>query len=537
MTGRRLLAALPVLGLALYPLSQALAGNVGVLPLFTADIMRAAGAALALAVALLVLVLAIGRGRPAAAIWLAWALLAFVSYGWLLANGWLPGGRDPEAWTTALAHTLASLALASVVARPWSQRPRDPVPLVILAAAMLAVNLLTAAWALPSRAAAVPAAVAALTARPPSVPRATAARPARDIYYIVLDGFGRPDVLQQFYGADLAPVIAHLRDRGFYVPDRARSNYAQTYLSISSTLNLGYLDGVAAAIGRGSADRRPLGQAIADNALFGLAREAGYDIAVVASDYDATRAFSAVQHCDCEQFGLTDLEEATLAATPLAALPLTHWTNDAHRRKVLSAFAALERPVAAPGRTFTFAHLISPHPPFVFYADGRPRTPSRTLLGLGDGDHFPGRPLEYIDGYREQSQFIARRMVQVIDTLLDRPGPKPAIVIHGDHGPGSMLRWEAPGSTNMDERFGIFAAYYLPDDGDAADAGSNAPRVPPDALYATMTPINGARALASRYLGVRLPFVPDRSEFSTWSHPYDLLPIAAERSTSPISGQ
>ena len=39
----------------------------------------------------------------------------------------------------------------------------------------------------------------------------------------------------------------------------------------------------------------------------------------------------------------------------------------------------------------------------------------------------------------------------MIDTLLDRPGPKPAIVIHGDHGPGSMLRWRfAPVVTLFD---------------------------------------------------------------------------------------
>ena len=524
MRARRLLTALSVLGFALYPLSLALATNVGVLPLPAGDVWRAALAAVGLATALLTLMFVVTRGRQASAQWLGYAALIFVSYGWLLANGWLFSSNDPEAWTTALTHTIVSLAVATALVLPWSARPRDPVPLGILAVAMLSVNLLTAAWALPARGERWRETLTALVTAPSrqassasAVAPAPVPAPSRDIYYIVVDAFGRPDVLRQYYGLELAPFLEHLRQRGFYIPDQARSNYAQTYLSIGATLNFDYIDRVAQAVGHDSSDRRPLGQAIADNALMEAARQAGYRIAVVTSDYEATRSFARAEQCDCEQFGLSGLEEATIAATPLAALPLNRWTTDAHRRKVLASFAALERPLETAGHTLTFAHIVSPHPPFVFYADGRPRTPPRTLFGFGDGDHFRGGPAEYADGYRQQAEYIAARLTQLVDTLLARPGPNPAIVIHGDHGPGSMLRWEDPNNTNMDERFGILAAYYFP-----GDSGTAAP------LYSTMTPVNGARALASRYFNVRLPFLPDRSQFSTWRHPYDLRPVPAE---------
>ena len=57
-----------------------------------------------------------------------------------------------------------------------------------------------------------------------------------DIYYIILDGYGRSDVLKR-YGYDNSPFLNSLRDLGFVVAECAQSNYAQTKLSVSSSLN------------------------------------------------------------------------------------------------------------------------------------------------------------------------------------------------------------------------------------------------------------------------------------------------------------
>ena len=43
--------------------------------------------------------------------------------------------------------------------------------------------------------------------------------------------------------------------------------------------------------------------------------------------------------------------------------------------------------------------------------------------------------------------------------------------------------------------------------------------------FENISPVNGARALATRYLGVELPFLPEKSAFSTWSRPYDFIPV------------
>ena len=62
-----------------------------------------------------------------------------------------------------------------------------------------------------------------------------------DIYYIVLDGYGREDILDEYYKFDNSEVVDYLVSRSFIVPANAHSNYHRTVLSISSTLNMNYI--------------------------------------------------------------------------------------------------------------------------------------------------------------------------------------------------------------------------------------------------------------------------------------------------------
>src|SRR5207244_7041298 len=70
-----------------------------------------------------------------------------------------------------------------------------------------------------------------------------------DIYYIILDGYGRQDVLKDLYGFDNSDFIQFLQSRGFYVADQARANYCSTVPSLASSLNRTYLTGLAARYG------------------------------------------------------------------------------------------------------------------------------------------------------------------------------------------------------------------------------------------------------------------------------------------------
>jgi hypothetical protein len=335
----------------------------------------------------------------------------------------------------------------------------------------------------------------------------------RDIYYVILDGFGRPDILKARYGLDLDTFVAGLKSRGFDVPARSQSNYAQTFLSIGSSLNLSYLDSVATAVE--SSDRRVLDYLIQNNALMKLAKRSGYRVLAVGSDYAATERVAAADSCHCDQFGLHEVEATAINLTPLRALPLARWTYGGHRRKIEASLRSLRDMASEPGPKLVFAHLLSPHPPFVFRHDGSAAENGTRMYSFLDGSQYPGSDGEYAAGYSGQARFVADRLLAAIDTMLARPGPRPVIVVHGDHGPGSTWDWKDLRGDKGRERMGIFSAYHVPHDD-------------PDPLPDDITPVNGMRVLANRYLGTALPALPDVSRTSTWKQPYKFETLVAE---------
>ena len=64
---------------------------------------------------------------------------------------------------------------------------------------------------------------------------------APDVYYLVLDGYSRKDVLAELYEYDNSAFLSDLDTRGFYVAHDSTSNYMQTLHSLASALNFEYL--------------------------------------------------------------------------------------------------------------------------------------------------------------------------------------------------------------------------------------------------------------------------------------------------------
>ena len=70
---------------------------------------------------------------------------------------------------------------------------------------------------------------------------------APDIYYIILDAYGREDVLMEMFNYDNTSFLRFLESKGFYVAECSQSNYAQTMLSLTSSLNFDYLDSLTSS--------------------------------------------------------------------------------------------------------------------------------------------------------------------------------------------------------------------------------------------------------------------------------------------------
>ena len=63
-----------------------------------------------------------------------------------------------------------------------------------------------------------------------------------DVYFILLDKYGRSDALKAYFNYDNSEFIQGLEDLGFWVADCSRSNYSFTVMSLASQLNLDYVE-------------------------------------------------------------------------------------------------------------------------------------------------------------------------------------------------------------------------------------------------------------------------------------------------------
>jgi hypothetical protein len=360
-------------------------------------------------------------------------------------------------------------------------------------------------------------------------PKPEAGQP--DIYYIILDGYGRQDVLEENLDLDNSEFVSFLRDRGFFVADEGRSNYAQTVLSLASSLNMEYLDGVQESMGEDSLNVKPLARLVRHSQVRRILESLGYKTVALTTGYRRTEIEDADLFIEAPQEGLSTLESLltqTSALMPFyelahaASLPVAYPGYLAHRSRVEFSLQELEQMPELDGPKFVFVHVVIPHPPFVFDKDGQP-LPQDHFYELADASDYWGDPQEYIQGYSDQVVFLDPRIETIVSKLiLDSPAP-PIIIIQGDHGPGSHLDWSNPDDNALRERMAILNAYYFPG-------------LDQTGLYDTMTPVNSFRVLFDEYFGADYDLLPDVSYFSSARRPYRFQFVPEDVIDGPAGG-
>lgn len=316
-------------------------------------------------------------------------------------------------------------------------------------------------------------------------PAAAGDSPSRpDIYYIVLDGYARHDVLAEIYGQSNEPFLKELERRGFYIARESLANYTRTHLSLASSLNMRYVDDLPPNLTPDAG--RELRQLLQYPRAISTLQEHGYQYVHFDTIWWGT---SDAPLADV-RYGLgqaSEFEAVYLQTTmPGRLLPLPAWQED--HLETLAALPTIAR-MAEP--TIAFAHVLFPHPPFVLDEDGR-------LLGR---DAELGGSWDNHDGYLRQLRFVNRWLISTLDSIRQASSKEPIVVVQSDHGP-----WSTAGVTHDPalarwERTAILNAYLVP--GELRTS-----------LYPSISPVNTFRVLVRGVLGVDLPLLPDRSMFS-----------------------
>ncbi len=322
-----------------------------------------------------------------------------------------------------------------------------------------------------------------------------------DIYYIVLDSYTRADTLKTAYGFDNSEFLGGLEKMGFEVAECGMSNYVRTELSMASSFNMDYLPELDERIQPDSLARTPLWNLIRDSAVMDYVEGQGYQTVAFATGYP----WSEWDHADLYlepdplRVGLTEFEGLVLETTAYriaedeGLVDTKLITFNRYRERSRFVLDTLPSLAQMDGPQFVFAHILLPHPPFVFAEDG---SRSDSLSFLNEKDQYPG--VKYAAGYVMQLQFVNREMTRIVQEIIASSDTPPVIIIQGDHGP-----WLQPKA----RRLTILNAYYLP--------GHQ------DAISETITPVNTFRMVFNLYLGGKFELLPDLSYFSPVPNHFD----------------
>ena len=267
-----------------------------------------------------------------------------------------------------------------------------------------------------------------------------------DIYMLLLDGHTRADVLAQVFGRDETGFVDTLEEDGYFVAPRSRSNYTQTAPTLMSMFEQQQLQDIPAVAGllEGNEQETPgavVGALLNDNPTWTFLRGRGYQVDTVSSGFEQVTIRSADRFVDTGQ--LNELEIALLKRSLVGQIvervaPDAVSAQQRDRiRGVFDAFATAPEWIGS-GPQFVFAHVPSPHPPWVFHADGSPRTVSfredwlaetPASTGLTDAELRTGYGDQVVDSDRRALEALTR-----LDAAIAARGRPAVIIVFADHG-------------------------------------------------------------------------------------------------------
>ncbi|MBU6451333.1 MAG: hypothetical protein KGS72_06120 [Cyanobacteria bacterium REEB67] len=318
-----------------------------------------------------------------------------------------------------------------------------------------------------------------------------------DVYYIILDAYASPNTLENQGKFDDHEFIDFLKKHGFYVVPRAAANYDRTPFSISSSLNMDYIQAVPKEMGDNYVADNIYYRLIQYNAVADLFKKMGYKFVNVSSGAFATDYIWGADVNVKNDFG-SHFTTAMMLLTPLTGLEkYLHIMRDNYCDRRLAPGKALPAVLSVKGPKFVLIHTDLSHPPSLFTKEGKRLDLPRELLN----DHSTD-----FAAYADQIKFCNSQVEQWVEKIDGAYQKKPVIIIQADHGPYYPLKSD---DAYYNEVMRILNAYRFPDNKAVA-------------LYPTITPVNSFRVLFNGLFGTRLPLLKDQS----WCSPVRVRPYS-----------
>ena len=337
------------------------------------------------------------------------------------------------------------------------------------------------------------------TLAPPSRTNPSAAA-LPSVYWFILDMYARQDVLEKYSGFANQEFLQSLKDRGFFVAERAVANYPSTQLTLSTTVSMSYI------FKEGKVER-----ALWTKPLHGFNPTVDRFLAlgyryfhVEPHNNPRTRCGGREDKCIKPRitgaFGIGEAEVGLLKLTPLYRIIRRLAPNLLSIGYITIDEVMSKLDPASDAPLFLFAHILSPHPPPRFTTNCSPIENLDWALIRDDAD-------KVLEGYFTDLRCLNPLVVDVVDRILASDPSDPIIIIQGDHGIRNVGSIEPRPTPEIEPWFldhAILHAMRLPE---RCDKGSDH----------DFSSINTFRVVFNCILGERVELLPTRI-FSTYTY-------------------
>ncbi len=325
------------------------------------------------------------------------------------------------------------------------------------------------------------------------------ARP--DIYFIVFDEYTSSACLKEEFNFDNSPLDSLLTANHFFISKKSSGNYNITPFSVSSTLNLDYLNGslegrkmtgklILQGIHTLSLSTLPVflkqeGYIIKNYSLFDLqghpAAHTAYFEFIRDEIINTPTLFGNINRDISWNFS-----HSRFLNSVLKGVGLENNSNQIHINNNKFNFNSLmkEIPISDTAPKFVYCHVMLPHEPFLLDKKGNLLTGSSRAKKTDKKELYLGQ-LEY-------ANTLISQIVPSISKAASRPR---VVIIEGDHG----FRYYDQ-LNNKNDLFKNLNAYYFSDGNYSG-------------LYDGISPVNSFRVILNKYFNQHLNLLPDKQVF------------------------
>lgn len=321
-----------------------------------------------------------------------------------------------------------------------------------------------------------------------------------NVYYIILDGYPDARTLERVYDFDNIEFLSYLDERRFFVPADSHSNYAKTVPSMTSALNMAYL------VDHAKYDNESLNRDFSldiklmfwDNEIMKVFADNGYSTVNIKSGYRTVDLISVVQNTECEggKGPLTSRLMILLTDTSMLKFANVQLYENNKKNDILCTFNSLPNISAKYDEPiFVFAHILLPHPPYLFGIGGEELSPETLDLGNQSWDN--------VELFVGQVQFTNSKLEKTIDSILKNSQDEKresVIILQGDHGTNVDFDPNNITQEGVMNRMHILNAYHLP-----------GIETPEELMGEKITPVNTFRIISNIYLGQNYTLLDNRS--------------------------